>query len=177
MTRGSFDIVGQLDALRRYARVLVRQDDEADDLVQTTFLRAHERIASFRQGSDIRVWLMSIMHNQFIDQQRSNRASAAREQDWLDMNPGFVQPSGETAARLAQLRAAFLSLPQEQRASLHLVAVEGLSVAEAADVLAIPQGTVMSRLGRARAAIRDFEDNRPARKPGQPLRIVGGRDD
>ncbi|MEY8838257.1 sigma-70 family RNA polymerase sigma factor [Cribrihabitans sp. XS_ASV171] len=168
------DILGQLAALRRYARVLTRDAEAADDLVQATFLRAQERRTTFRDGKDIRVWLMTILHNLFIDDRRSARAAEAREQAWAETRPAFVAPSGETAVRLAQIRAAVLALGAEQREALHLVAVEGLTVAEAAQILDVPAGTVMSRVGRARAALRAFEDGQGAPKP---LRIVGGRDE
>ncbi|PTE18887.1 RNA polymerase subunit sigma, partial [Cereibacter changlensis JA139] len=77
----------------------------------------------------------------------------------------------EDVVRLAQIRAAFFRLPEDQRAALHLVAIEGLSYPEAAKVLGVPQGTLMSRLARARAALRAFEDGAPH------LKLVGGRDD
>ena len=80
------------------------------------------------------------------------------------------------AAHLSQLRQAFLTLPSDQREALHLVALEGLTVAEAAAVLHVPAGTVMSRVGRARAALRDFEAGKRGRRT-TPLRVVGGRDD
>ncbi len=174
MAGKDLDILGQLTALRRYARVLTRDAEAADDLVQATFLRAQERRATFRDGSDIRVWLMTILHNLFIDYRRSARAAEARDQAWAETRPAFVAPSGETAARLAQIRAAVLALSAEQREALHLVAVEGLTGAEAAQILNVPAGTVMSRVGRARAALRAFEDGQGTVKP---LRIVGGRNE
>lgn len=186
MRQHDFDIQPHLEALRRYARVLTRAGQEADDLVQGALLRAYERRASFRPGGSLRVWLMSILHNHFIDQMRSRTASLAREQAWAELNPGFSTPDGEQALRLSQLRLAFLDLPADQREALHLVAIEGLSIAEAAAILHIPAGTVMSRVGRARAALRRFEDDTPRREdPAAPprdktrrgLRLIGGRDD
>ena len=177
MAHDALDIVGQLEALRRYARVLTRDAEAADDLVQATFVRAQERRATFRDGADVRVWLMAILHNLFIDTRRSAQASQAREQAWAETRPSFVEASGEMAARLAQLRNAFLSLSAEQREALHLVAVEGLGPAEAAQVLGVPAGTVMSRVGRARAALRAFEDGRGEDASAKPFRIVGGRDE
>lgn len=175
MTR--FDVQPHLDALRRYARVLARADQGADDLVQGALLRAYERRASFREGADLRVWLMAILHNHFIDQLRSRKTTMAREQAWAETNPGFALPGGEHVVRLDQLRRAFLVLPADQREALHLMAVEGLSVAEIATVLQIPAGTVMSRVGRARAALRLFEDGPAAQPEPARLRLVRGRDD
>jgi RNA polymerase sigma-70 factor, ECF subfamily len=86
--------------------------------------------------------------------------------------------SQESRVRLQQVRAAFLSLPEEQRAVLHLVAIEGLSYQETAAALDIPVGTVMSRLGRARAALRAFGAGGLSQpQPNNPrphLRVVGG---
>jgi RNA polymerase sigma-70 factor (ECF subfamily) len=177
MRGDKIDIVGQIDILRRYARVLTRNASAADDLVQSTFLRAHERAATFRQGADERVWLMSILHNIFIDERRSARASQARERAWMDLNPGFSAPSGEPAARLRQIREAFLSLSQEQREALHLVAVEGFELAEAAKILGVPTGTVMSRVGRAREALRDFETSGRKGLKARSFKIVGGHNE
>lgn len=167
-----FDIVPHLDSLRRYARVLVRDGHEADDLVQGALVRAIERAGTFRPGADLRVWLMTVLRRHVIDHARSRRAAQARDRAWADLAPGFTEASGEQAARLAQLRGAFLALPPEQREALHLTAIEGLGIAEAAAVLDIPPGTVMSRIGRARSALRAFESGARPR-----LKLVGGRDD
>lgn len=169
-----FDLRPHLEPLRRYARVLARADAEADDLVQGALLRAVERRGSFRDGADLRVWLMAILHNHFIDQIRARRASRARDQAWAETSAGFAPPEGEHVVRLDQLRRAFLALPADQREALHLMAVEGLSVAEVSAILDIPAGTVMSRVGRARAALRRFEEE-PAARPA--LKLLRGRDD
>lgn len=169
-----FDLTPHLEPLRRYARMLTRGDSGADDLVQGALLRAVERRASFREGANLRVWLMAILHNHFIDQTRARKAAMARDQAWSEMNPGFSPPEGEHVVRLEQLRRAFLSLPADQREALHLMAIEGLSVAEVSAILDIPAGTVMSRVGRARAALRRFEDE-PVAKP--TLKVLRGRDD
>jgi RNA polymerase sigma-70 factor, ECF subfamily len=167
----SLDLAAHLETLRRYARVLTRNGTEADDLVQGALLRALEGQASFRKGSDLRVWLMSILHNHHIDRLRSKSAATARETAWADLAPGFAPPAGEHAARLEQLRTALMALPEDQREALHLVAIEGLSVAEAADVLSVPAGTVMSRVGRARAALRRWEDG--LMEQTKRIRLVG----
>ena len=118
-------MVAHLDALRRYARILTRNGPEADDLVQGALLRALERQEGFRDGSDLRVWLMSILHNHHIDRLRSDGAATARDAAWADLEPGFAPPAGEHAARLDRVRRAVLALPRDQREALHLLAVEG----------------------------------------------------
>lgn len=178
MTR-SADFVAEIEPLRRYARVLLRDPEAADDLVQATFLRACERLCSFRDGANPRVWLMSVMHNLFIDQTRSARAALQRDRAWADLTPPHVAARGETAARLAQIARAFATLPEDQREALHLLAVEGLSVAEVAAILSLPPGTVMSRVARARASLRAFEaapDAAPVADDGtgRALRVIPG---
>ncbi|MNL73085.1 ECF RNA polymerase sigma factor SigC [compost metagenome] len=78
--------------------------------------------------------------------------------------------------RLAQVRAAFMDLPEEQREALHLVAIEELSYQEAAAVLGVPVGTLMSRISRARARLRSIEDAEPANRYGH-LKLIGGKRD
>lgn len=165
-----FDVAAHLDSLRRYARVLTRDGADADDVVQGALLRAVERLDQWREDGNLRVWLMSILHNHFVDQTRARMAAQARDGAWAGLAPTVALPQGEDAVRLAQVRAAVLDLPAEQREALHLVAIEGMAVAEAALVLGVPAGTVMSRVGRARAALRRFEDGGV---PRARLRVVG----
>ena len=167
-----FDIVGQLGALRRYARSLTRDSADAEDLVHDALVRAYERRGTFRSGGNLRAWLLAIMHNVFIDRMRSRRSEAARieQADYL-AEAGTPAPQ-EHSARLSQVRDAFLALPEEQRSALHLVAIEGLTYAQAAEVADIPLGTLMSRIGRARTALREMEEGAPA-KARTRLRIVG----
>ena len=169
--KSPFDIMAQLGSLRRYARALTRNDADVEDLVQDALLRAHERRDSFRKGADLRLWLMSILHNAFVDRVRARRAEQLREGTAARLAPLAMAAPQDDVVRLAQIRAAFFRLPDDQRAALHLVAIEGMSYPEAAKVLGVPQGTLMSRIARARAALRAFEDGAPQ------LRLVGGRDD
>ena len=74
-----FNVVGQLGSLRRYARSLTRNEAEAEDLVQDTLVRAYERRGGFRDGGNLKGWLLSILHNGFIDCKRSSQAEARRE--------------------------------------------------------------------------------------------------
>jgi RNA polymerase sigma factor (sigma-70 family) len=171
-----FDVIGHLGSLRRYACSLTRDSADAEDLVHDALVRAYERRSTYRQGGNLRAWLLSIVHNVFVDRIRSRTAAAAREVaigNWLDAN---VEPSQDHVVRLAQIRNAFFHLPQEQRAALHLVAIEGLSYQEAADTLGVSLGTLMSRIGRARARLRSLEDT-ASRAMASHLRIVGGRYD
>lgn len=181
-----FDVPAQLGVMRRYARALTRDDVEAEDLVHDALVRAYERRGSFdadraapgkgERGSRLRGWLLSVLHNVFIDRRRSRAAEARREADSLDLAETSAAPAQEHRLRLAQVREAFMALPEEQRAALHLVAIEGLGYGEAAATLGIPQGTLMSRLSRARATLRAMEEG-DAGQGARRLRIVGGTDE
>jgi RNA polymerase sigma factor (sigma-70 family) len=166
-----FDVIGQLGALRRYARSLTRGGADAEDLVHDTLMRAYESRGTFRADGNIRAWLLTILHNVFIDRTRTRKTEAVRNEQALYLADESMQAPQEHAVRLAEVREAFLALPEDQRAALHLVAIEGLSYQQAADALAIPVGTLMSRIGRARSTLRDMENAPP--KPNH-LRIVGG---
>ncbi|MBO1909086.1 sigma-70 family RNA polymerase sigma factor [Microvirga sp. 3-52] len=173
------DVIGLLGPLRRYARSLTRDESQAEDLVQDTLVRAYEQRGSFRSGGNLRGWLLSILHNTFIDHRRRQVAEFRRMGQVAELADTAAPPEQESWMRLQQVHTAFMSLPDEQRAALHLVAIEGLSYQEAASALKIPVGTLMSRLGRARSALRGFEagaDDQPSEARRPTLRIVGGSD-
>jgi RNA polymerase sigma-70 factor (ECF subfamily) len=161
-----------LGSLRRYALSLTRHESDAEDLVQETLLKAYSARAGLRSDRKLRGWLMSILHNLFIDGRRQRLATTQREQAASDGADQTVPASQEDNVRLQQVRRAFFQLTDEQREALHLVSIEELSYQEAAEVLGVPVGTVMSRISRARERLRAIED------AGQPtdshLRIVGG---
>jgi RNA polymerase sigma-70 factor (ECF subfamily) len=179
------DVTAELPALRRYGMVLTRDTADAEELVHETLVRALEKRGSFRHGRPLRPWLLSILHNIFIDGTRRRRTEREALTDAAVLNPGHQNAPQDQHVRLNQLLSHFMALPEEQRAALHLVSIEGLSYAEAASALAIPVGTLMSRLGRARAALRELENPAEAgadapggRSMSAPqLKIVGGRDD
>lgn len=153
-----FDVVAQLPALLRYARALVHDPAEAEELVHETLLRAYERRDSYDTRRSLRPWLFSLLHNLFVDSYR-RRQMDERAVDVL-MSSRAAAPSpadADTRVQLARIHQAFTRLPDAQRAALHLVAVEGLSYQEAADALGIPVGTLMSRLSRARTALREMD--------------------
>ena len=180
LQKSDFDVVGQLTPLRRYARSLTRNDANAEDLVHETLVRAYEKRASFLDGRALKPWLLSIMHNVFVDGQRAHRAEAKRMERTLGLTDSVTAATQENHVRLEQVRRALEQLPEDQRAAIHLVAIEELSFAEVAGVLDIPPGTLMSRLARARAALRALDDSTaqpPATAAARPhLKIVGGSD-
>ncbi|MBB3997391.1 sigma-70 family RNA polymerase sigma factor [Aureimonas pseudogalii] len=173
------DILSQLAPLRRYALSLTRNREDAEDLVHDTLLRAIEREEQFRPGRNLRTWLLSILHNRFVDGARARRSEAARDAEFAQGTPAAMPGAQEPALRLAELRRSFAALPEEQRAALHLVVVEGLSYEEAAETLGIPQGTLVSRLSRARVRLRAADEGEAESETVTnviPLKTRGGPD-
>jgi RNA polymerase sigma factor (sigma-70 family) len=149
------ELLAALPRLRRFARSLTGHGQDGDDLMQTTVERALER--GWPEAVEALPWLFKVCKNLWIDELRARavRVKAAQTRE-LDEEPAI---SGEDVAiaelGLREVERALDALPAEQRAVLALVAVEGLSYREAADVLDTPIGTVMSRLARARAALAE----------------------
>ena len=175
------DVIGLLGPLRRYARSLTRDETQAEDLVQDTLVRAYERRGSFRPGGNLRGWLLSILHNTFIDGRRRHVAEFRRLEQAAALADTAAPPEQESRVRLQQVQAAFMSLPDEQRAALHLVAIEGLSYQEAAERPEdpgrhpdVPPGPRPRRPARLRGGSRSCAAVRRAKRPS--LRIMGGSD-
>ncbi|WP_263261994.1 sigma-70 family RNA polymerase sigma factor [Pseudomonas sp. RIT-PI-S] len=145
-----------LPRLRRFALSLTRDVNNADDLVQATLERALARWKGKRADGDLRAWLFSILYRRFIDGHRSARRYARM----LELFSGRedAQPSAERTVMAEAALGAFDLLKPEQRALLFAITVEGLSYQQAADMLGIPIGTVMSRLSRARKALHHLTE-------------------
>jgi RNA polymerase sigma factor (sigma-70 family) len=147
-----------IPALRRYARALVRNRANADDLVQDCLERAVSRWNQRRDGG-VRSWLFAILHNLAVDQFRKTAARGRHvridETSEDDLSDAAAQ---EHRLMYQDVLNKLARLPEEQRSVLLLVAVEDLSYADAAKVLNIPVGTVMSRLSRARERLQQEID-------------------
>ena len=142
-----------MPALRRYARALTRNADRADDLVQDCLERAISRRGLFRPRSTVRAWLFTILVNLHRNGLRADRRRGAGVPLELLPDPAVAAPQPGHLA-LAEVARAIDTLPLEQKEALLLIALEGLGYHEAAAILGIPPGTLMSRLARARAALR-----------------------
>jgi RNA polymerase sigma-70 factor (ECF subfamily) len=148
-------LTAQIPHLRRYAFALVGDRDRADDLVQDCLERAWSRAHLWRQGN-IRGWLFTIMHNVSINARRRDyRAPALTSLDRPGLEPS-IRPAQEDHLSVGALRAAVNSLPQEQQEVILLVGLEEFTYAETAEILAVPIGTVMSRLHRGRERLRQM---------------------
>jgi RNA polymerase sigma factor (sigma-70 family) len=164
MTKFHSLIDQQIPRLRRYARALTRNPGRADDLVQDTLLRALAKQHLWEPDTNLRAWLFTLMHNQYVnDVRRSAREGQTVEID--TMSNGLTATTDPTASRqLHELGRALAQLPDEQRETILLVGLEGLSYEETAAILAVPVGTVRSRLSRGRGNLRRLMDV-PKRAP------------
>ncbi len=161
----SAELIACIPRLRRYARALMADFAGADDLVQDTMERAWRRLASWHRGAEMRPWLFGIMHNLHVDGLRkAGPATVALEAD----TPHPAAAASDPLA-LRDLHTALQALPPEQREVLLLVALEEMRYEEVAAALAIPLGTVMSRLSRAREKLRAQMEGRA---PSPPLKVV-----
>lgn len=146
------EIVELIPQLRRFATALTRNSTAADDLVQDVLLRALSKIGQFQEGTNLRAWLLTITRNHYISEMR--RYSARPPLTVVDGEAGSTPASQVSVLELRDLEAALVILPEEQRTTLLLVALEGLSYEEAAKVTEVAVGTVRSRVSRAREMLR-----------------------
>ena len=159
--RVAFDkyVVPEIEVLLRVARTIVPRPTDAEDLVQETLLRAFRAIESF-DGRHPRAWLLTILRNAHVNSARRRRPELLDDPD-SDLERVGGDPADEPEAVVvgaafdAVVVNAVAALPEKFGTIVMLVDVDGLSYAEAAEVLGIPIGTVMSRLHRARGRIRD----------------------
>lgn len=142
--------------LRRYAHALMRDPEAGDDLVQDCLERAVAHHRSRRADGSLRAWVFRILINRHRDlKRRAPRPGHLIPVEDLHVEP--ARPAGQdTHMALRETEAAIARLPEDQRRALLLVALEGASFDEAAAALDIPRGTLMSRLARARASLRDM---------------------
>ena len=150
--------------LRRYARALAGNRDDADDLVQDTLERAWSKSGLWRGVTDMRAWLFTVMHNLHVDSARRPRLhTVAMDDDTPE--PALAATQGERLEVL-DLQAALDQLPVAHREVLLLVALEDMAYADVAKTLGVPLGTVMSRLSRGRERLRALMEGRD-----EPVRL------
>lgn len=150
------DLVALLPRLRRFARALAGSPDRADDLVQSACERALRARDTFQPGTRLDAWMFRILRNVWIDTVRRAGARGGEHAalDTVAEQAGWDgRDVTETRLMLAAAREAIAALPPESREVVVLVCVEELSYREAAEVLEVPVGTVMSRLSRARVKL------------------------
>ena len=144
----------EIPHLRRYARALTRDPDDADDLVQDTLERAITRLDQFQPGTDLRSWMFTIMHNLFIDgcRRARRRGESVAIEEW--MADASAEPAQLDAVAVREVLDHIADLSPHEREVLERVAIDGLKYEEAAAELGVAVGTVKSRLFRARENLK-----------------------
>ena len=150
------EIAALVPRLRRFAYTLCGNREEGDDLVQTACVKALGRLEQYQAGTRLDSWMFRIVQTSHIDQiRRRQRQGGPVDPEAVERLSDGGRAAGQSEHRLllARLRRAIAELPEEQRAVMALVAIEGYAYKEAAAILETPVGTVMSRLARARARL------------------------
>lgn len=160
--------LAHIPALRRYARLLTGQAAQADDLVQDTLERACVKWTLWQPGTELRSWLLTLMHNLYLNRRRDWRHDDGHA-NLDDIDEPFHDPLGKVGDAI-DLRQALQRMSPALREVLLLVSVEEYTYAETARLLGIPVGTVMSRLHRAREQLRALA--RDDAVPANPLILV-----
>ena len=169
----------EIPRLRRYARALTRDVTAADDLVQDCLTRALSKVHLWQKGTDLRAWLFTILHNQYVNHVRR----AVREGSAVGLSDSepllTTSPNQGKRLELRDLERAIAKLPEEQRSVLLLVGLEGMRYEEVAAVLDVPVGTIRSRLSRGREMLRHLMGMGPegpeASRPTAPRRLAPAR--
>lgn len=144
------ELVVEMPKLRKFASKLTRNNSEADDLLQSTLLRALEKADYFETGTDLFKWSSKIMYNIFVTDYRRKVKFETQYDPESHIENRSVEPDQQVKLEVKVLAKAMEQMSPEHREILVLVCVKGMQYQEVADMLAIPVGTVRSRLSRAR---------------------------
>ncbi len=152
-------LMTELAGLKRFCRSLTGDSTDAEDLLQLTVERLLEK--GMPADAHVAKWSYRVCRNIWLDELRSREVRSRYAQNEVAANSdlGVIGPSGDTQIALERAGKAMETLPEEQRSALLLVAIEGRSYAEVAEILDIPLGTVMSRVARARRSLADKLDS------------------
>lgn len=156
-------LVAETKKLQKFAMRLTRNKADAEDLVQSACLRALEKSDYFEDGSNLFSWTSKIMYNLFVSGYRRKVKFETQYDPEPILQRQAVAPSQHISAELADVKRAMLELSADHRKILILVCMQGRPYQEVAEMLAIPQGTVRSRLSRARAQLQFIMDAPPKR--------------
>lgn len=149
------DLVGQIGSLRAFAVSLCGDRERADDLVQETLFKAWNHLDSFKEGTNLKAWLFTILRNTYFSERRK------RKREVEDADGGYAarlasRPEQPGHMDMRDFQAALARLPDDQREALILVGAAGFSYEEAADVSGCAVGTIKSRVNRARNRLADM---------------------
>lgn len=149
----SDDVLHHLPALRAYARSLCRRQQDPDDLVQETLLRAIENADKYQPGTHMRAWLFTIMRNRFYTNIRKSARERTGSDDCVSNKP-MSQPTQEWHLRHQEMWDQLARMPAHYREAIVLVSVVGESYIRAAEILECDIGTIKSRVNRARTMLK-----------------------
>jgi RNA polymerase sigma-70 factor (ECF subfamily) len=147
------NLFSHVPVLRRYAFHLLHNASDADDLVQDCLVRALSRAHLFEPGTNLKAWLLSIIHNVFLDGTRRQRRARAFDKAMTATHDHVTRPNQLHRLELADADKALAALPPVQSATLLLIGLDGLSYIETAKITGAPVGTVRSRVSRGRSAL------------------------
>lgn len=168
------EIEALIPRLTRYARALTRDAGAAEDLVQDCLARALGKMHLWEEGTDLRAWLFTILHNQHVTlARRAARQRASVKSQSCDPTRSFA-PDQTARLEIRDLERAIAKLPEEQRSVILLVGLEGMQYDEAASVVNLPVGTVRSRVSRGRETLRVMTGlfpGRHSRRPRMPAHL------
>jgi RNA polymerase sigma-70 factor, ECF subfamily len=147
-------VAAEIPSLRRYARKLTRDNAAAEDLLQECLVRGLDKRHLWREGTDLRAWLCTILHHQYVNQIRRS----VREGIAVGLSDAEAKlthaPSQDHGLQVRDMARALKNLPEGQRDAVLLVGLEGLGYEKAAKVAGVPVGTLRSRLSRGRQRLR-----------------------
>jgi RNA polymerase sigma-70 factor (ECF subfamily) len=149
-------IVSEVASLRKFALRLTKNGSDAEDLVQSTVMRALEKSDYFQDGTNLFSWSSKIMFNLFVSQYRHRNKFETQYDSTPYLEQIITGPSQESCTDLAIVRENMGRLSREHREILVRVCVQGMSYEEVAELLKVPVGTVRSRLSRARQQLQDL---------------------
>jgi RNA polymerase sigma-70 factor (ECF subfamily) len=155
----------EIPRLRRYALALTHNRVRADDLIQSCLVRALAKRHLWQEGTDLRAWLFTILHNQHVNEVRRSARGGTHVpvEDLAAVLP--IEENATTALQLRDLDRTLERLPETQRQVILLVGLEGMRYEEVAKILDIPIGTVRSRLSRGREMLRQLMGEHAAATP------------
>ncbi|HTZ37600.1 MAG TPA: sigma-70 family RNA polymerase sigma factor [Stellaceae bacterium] len=154
MTDIKESVAAELTCLRRYARKLARDDVLAEDLLQECLVRSLTKIHLWREGTNLRAWLCTILHNQYVNEIRRMR----RERNLVDLSEVdetlAYPPTQDISLELCEVSRAIQALPKGQRLAVTMIGIHGMGYDKVARIAGVPVGTVRSRLSRGRDKLR-----------------------
>lgn len=149
-------LIKEMGNLKKFALRLTRNTSEAEDLLQSTMLRALEKSDYFQEETNLFSWTSKIMFNLFVSQYRHKKKFDTQYDPEPYIAQVSVEPSQEATVDLATVRESMKLLSREHREMLVLVCIKGMRYEEVSELLQIPVGTVRSRLSRARSQLQDL---------------------